>query len=305
MSTDNQPTPITIPVSRYLDPAFAARETELLWPRVWQLACSVDHVRSPGDFYEYRLGQYSTLVVRGRDGVLRAFQNACRHRGSLLCEGSGGELGEIRCPFHRWTWDLEGQLREVPSRREFGVRNEDLPLLEVKVDTWGPMVFVNLDVDAEPLETFLAPVPHDSAWARLDEYQCTASASVPARCNWKTLIDAFSETYHVQGIHREMLPMCDDVYGPQGVWERHGRLIQPYGLASPRLRDRPDDQGVWEAFVESHGQSRRAPHRKGGGRPAHRRCPPAAPSARCWPSEFANATAAWASTCRTSIPIRC
>ena len=253
MSTDHAPTPITIPVSRYLDPTFAELENERLWPRVWQFACSVHHVREPGDFYEYRLGPYSTLVVRGRDGVLRAFQNVCRHRGSQLCEGSGADLGEIRCPFHRWTWDLEGQLREVPSRREFGVRNEDLPLIEVQVDTWGPMVFVNLDLDAEPLETFLSPVPDDSAWARLDEFECTASASVPARCNWKTLIDAFSETYHVQGIHREMLPMCDDVYGPQGVWERHGRLIQPYGLASPRLRDRPDDQEVWEAFVEIMG----------------------------------------------------
>ena len=116
--------------------------------------------------------------------------------------------------------------------------------------------------------SFLAPVPADSAWARLDEYQCTASASVPARCNWKTLIDAFSETYHVQGIHREMLPMCDDVYGPQGVWERHGRLIQPYGLASPRLRDRPDDQGVWEAFVEVMGNRVGLPTDKAAAGPA-------------------------------------
>jgi choline monooxygenase len=253
VSTEPRPTPVRIPVSRYLDPGFAALESERLWPRVWQFACSADHVRSPGDYYEYRLGPYSTLVVRGRDGTLRAFQNTCRHRGSLLCEGGGTGLNEIRCPFHRWTWDLDGRLREVPSRREFGVQNDDLPLFEVRVDTWGPMVFVNLDLDAEPLEAFLSPVPADCAWARLDEFACTASASVPARCNWKTLIDAFSETYHVQGIHREMLPMCDDVNGPQGVWERHGRLIQPYGLASPRLRGRPDDQSVWEAFVEIMG----------------------------------------------------
>ena len=77
--------------------------------------------------------------------------------------------------------------------------------------------------------------------------------SIPAPCNWKTLIDGFSETYHVQGIHREMLPMCDDVNGPQRVWERHGKLQQSYGLPSPRLRDRPDDQQVWEAFVEVMG----------------------------------------------------
>jgi choline monooxygenase len=79
-------------------------------------------------------------------------------------------------------------------------------------------------------------------------------ASIPAACNWKTLIEAFSETYHVQGIHREMLPMCDDVNGPQRLWSRHGKLEQSYGVASPRLRDRPDDQRVWEAFVEIMGE---------------------------------------------------
>ncbi len=246
-------TPVTIPTYRYTRADFAQRELDRLWPRVWQFACTLDHVANAGDWYEYRLGQYSVLIVRGDDGALRAFQNACRHRGSALCAGSGSDLAEIRCPFHRWTWDLRGQLREVPSRREFGVLNDDLPLLPVQIDTWGPLVFVNLDPDSEPLAEFLDPVPADSAWADLDSFHCTAMVSIPARCNWKTLIDGFSETYHVQGIHREMLSMCDDVNGPQQVWRRHGKLEQPYGLGSPRLRDRPDDQRVWEAFVQIMG----------------------------------------------------
>jgi choline monooxygenase len=246
-------TPVTIPTYRYTSAGFAQLELDRLWPRVWQLACTLDHVANAGDWYEYRLGQYSVLIVRGDDGELRAFQNACRHRGSALCNGSGSGLAEIRCPFHRWTWDLRGQLREVPSRREFGVLNDDLPLLPVQIDTWGPLVFVNVDPDSEPLAEFLDPVPADSAWADLDTFHCTAMVSIPARCNWKTLIDGFSETYHVQGIHREMLSMCDDVNGPQQVWRRHGKLEQPYGLGSPRLRDRPDDQRVWEAFVQIMG----------------------------------------------------
>ncbi len=138
-------TPVQIPVYRYTSPEFFAREMELLWPRTWQLACTVDHVAEPGDWYEYRVGPISVLVVRGDDGVLRAFQNVCLHRGSELCSGSGTDLAEIRCPFHRWTWGLDGRLREVPSRREFGVLNDDYPLIGVQVDTWGPMVFVNLD----------------------------------------------------------------------------------------------------------------------------------------------------------------
>ena len=245
--------PVAIPTARYTDAEFARREDARLWPRVWQLACSLDHVANPGDWYEYRIGHSSVLVVRGDDGGLRAFQNACRHRGSELCSGSGEGLAEIRCPFHRWTWDLRGRLREIPSRREFGVLNDDLPLVPVQVDVWGPMVFVNLDPNAGPLAEFLDPVPADSAWADLDTFHCAAAVSVPAQCNWKTLIDGFSETYHVQGIHREMLPMCDDVNGPQITWQRHGKLEQPYGLGSPRLRDRPDDQQIWASFVEIMG----------------------------------------------------
>jgi len=246
-------TPVAIPVHRYTSPEFAQRELRDLWPRVWQLACGVDHVAHPGDYFEYRLGPYSTLVVRGDDGELHAFQNACRHRGSAICEGSGAGLTELRCPFHNWSYDLAGRLCEVPSRRQFGIRNDDYPLLEVQVGTWGPLVFVNPDAKAEPLADFLHPVPADCAWARLDDFRCTAIVSIPARCNWKTLIDGFSETYHVQGIHREMLWMTDDVFGPQETWHRHGKLVQSYGVPSPRLGERPDDQRVWEAFVEVMG----------------------------------------------------
>jgi hypothetical protein len=133
------------------------------------------------------------------------------------------------------------------------LRNEDFPLVPVQVDTWGPMVFVNLDVDAGPLHEYLDPVPADIAWARFEDFRCTHLVTVPLPANWKVCIEAFSETYHVQGIHREMLPMCDDVNSPQEIWERHGRLVQPYGVPSPRLRGPIDDQTVWESFIEVMG----------------------------------------------------
>ena len=246
--------PVGVPSYRYVSKEFAALEVERLWPRVWQLACTTDHVAHPGDFFTYRLGPYSVLLVRGDDGELRAFQNVCRHRGSELRDSAGAGLTEIRCAFHHWTWDLAGRLREVPSRRGFGVlRNDDYPLFSARVGTWGPLVFVNLSDDGEPLAEFLEGVPDDCAWARIEDFRCTYLVSIPVACNWKTLIDGFSETYHVQGIHREMLPMCDDVNSPQRLWTRHGKLEQPYGLPSPRLGTRPDDQTVWEAFVEVMG----------------------------------------------------
>ncbi len=90
-------------------------------------------------------------------------------------------LTEIRCPFHRWTWDLTGKLREIPSRRIFELGATDLPLIPAQVDTWGPLVFVNLALDAEPLAEFLGAVPDDCAWARIDEMRCPTTTRSPAR----------------------------------------------------------------------------------------------------------------------------
>jgi choline monooxygenase len=246
--------PVTIPAARYTDPAFAKLELERLWPHVWQVACSTDHVAQPGDVYEYRCGPYSIIIVRDDDGMLRAFENVCRHRGAALCEGAAAGLTELRCPFHRWSWDLSGRLREVPSRRGFGsLPSEQYGLLPVAVDTWGPLVFVDPSGTAGPLRDFLEGIPDDIAWVGLDEFHCDYLVSVPLPGNWKIISDGFSETYHVQGLHREMLPSVDDVNGPQRLWRHHGKLEQRYGLPSPRFRETPSIDAVWYSFVEVMG----------------------------------------------------
>ena len=247
-------TPVLIPTYRYTSQEFAARENERLWPRVWQLACSADHVASPGDYYEYRAGWLSALVVRGDDGILRGFQNACRHRGNTICQGSGEGLSVLRCPFHRWTWDLAGRLREVPDRRGFGpgLTSEEYGLLPVLVDTWGPFVFVSFDTGAPPLAEFLEGIPAEASWARLEGFRCAAVTRTPVDSNWKVVTEGFSETYHVQGIHPEMLGSIDDVHAPQRLWDLHGASYQYYGVASPRVRD-ADDQAVWDSFLVTQG----------------------------------------------------
>ena len=246
--------PVRVPASRYTSPAFAALEAERVWPRVWQVACTLDHVREPGDFYEYRCGRYSVIIVRGQDGLLHAFQNVCLHRGNSICEGSGSGLDELRCPYHRWAWDLSGALREVPSRKGFGVLdNDELSLLQVQVDSWGPLVFVNLDLAAAPLREYLEGVPADSEWANLAEFRCSFTTLSHVASNWKVVADGFSETYHVQGIHPEMLGSIDDVNTEQHVWDHHSVSRQRYGVASPRLRDR-SDQAVWDSFIVTQGE---------------------------------------------------
>ena len=103
----------------------------------------------------------------------------------------------------------------------------------MQVGEWGRLVFVNLDPDAVPLDEFLEGVPADAAWARLDEFRCVATTRTPVPCNWKVVADGFSETYHVQGLHREMLGSIDDVHAPQRFWDRHGVSYQRYGVPSP------------------------------------------------------------------------
>jgi phenylpropionate dioxygenase-like ring-hydroxylating dioxygenase large terminal subunit len=246
--------PVRIPRERYTSSRFAALEHERLWPHAWLIACSSDHVAEPGDFHEFRCGPMSVVIVRDEAGVLQAFQNVCRHRGNTLCEGSGTGLQELRCRYHRWTWDLQGRLREVPSRRWFGeLRNDEFPLFGARVAEWGRLVWVNLDLDAVPLDEWLEAVPDDVAWARLDEFRCAAMTTTPVACNWKVVNEGFSETYHVQGLHREMLASMDDLHSPQQLWGLHGASYQPYGVPSPRLGENVSGTDVWESFVVTQG----------------------------------------------------
>lgn len=247
-------TPTRVPTTRYTSPEFAARELEHLWPRVWQIACTVDHVSEPGDYFVYTVGPFSVLIVRDTDGVLRAYQNVCRHRGNQLCQGSGGGLTELRCGYHRWSWDLTGRLREVPSRKGFGaLRNDDYPLFAASVDTWGPLVFVNLDPDAMPLAEYLEGVPADIEGLGFDDFRGEVLVTMSVSANWKVVADGFSETYHIQGLHREMIASMDDIDAPQRVWGHTSKSSQRYGVPSPRFRDGLDDQTVWESFVITQG----------------------------------------------------
>jgi phenylpropionate dioxygenase-like ring-hydroxylating dioxygenase large terminal subunit len=246
--------PTRVPAERYYSPAFAQLEIERMWPKVWQVACTVDDVSEPGDYFEYRCGPYSVLIVRDDDGTLRAFQNVCRHRGNSLCAGSGTGLRELRCGYHGWTWDLCGVLKRVPNRKGFGaLQMSEFPLVAARVDTWERLVFVNLDLNAAPLTDFLEAVPDDIAWLGLGDFRCYGTMTIEVDANWKTIADGFSETYHVQTLHPELHGCMDDVYAPQVIWGHAGKSEQLYGVPSPHLKQSPSDAEVWDAYVQTQG----------------------------------------------------
>src|SRR5437016_5884771 len=201
-----------VPKERYTTRDFAELEQTRLWSRVWQIACREEQVAEPGEFVEYTIGDEGVAIVRAETGTLHAFYNACLHRGRRLAEGCGSFAdGAIRCPFHGWCYALDGRLVEVPDREEFVGLPDDLALSPVRVETWGGFVFVNLDPDAEPLLDYLDPLPLLLGPYHLEQMRLRASLSTIIDANWKAVVDAFNEGYHVQGLHRQILPWTDDV----------------------------------------------------------------------------------------------
>ncbi|MGE4652525.1 MAG: aromatic ring-hydroxylating dioxygenase subunit alpha [Myxococcota bacterium] len=251
-----QPLPKRIPTARYTSREWQELEHERLWPSVWQIACTEDCVQAPGDYWEYQVAGVSILVIRGDDGKLRAFQNACPHRGNTLLEGSGQGLREIRCGYHHWCFNLQGGLRSMSPTGDRALtasqRSEGpaaIGLVPVRLGTWGGFVFVNPSPEGEPLSDFLEEIPDELAWVGMEGFSCSQFMTVPIACNWKAAVDAFIETYHLHAVHPQMLAIADDVHTPITLYDKHTKFVQPYGVPSPRRSDGVPDQELWEAFV--------------------------------------------------------
>ncbi len=145
-----------VPRERYFDADFFALEARQLWSRVWQMACRLEEIPEANDFVEYEILDQSILVVRAEDGGVRAFQNACRHRGVRFAAGRGNCAAGFTCPFHGWCYGPDGRNTFVPQAKTFAEHNlqpGDLDLVGVRCEAWGGFVWINLDDDAPPLRS--------------------------------------------------------------------------------------------------------------------------------------------------------
>jgi nitrite reductase/ring-hydroxylating ferredoxin subunit len=195
---------------RYTDPAFARLEHDKLWSRVWQAAARLDEIPEPGDYTTYDIGDQSVMLVRVDASTVKAYHNACPHRGTALSQGCGHfRNGNIICPFHGWRWDLQGRNHYVLERQEFRdgqLRDSDVALREVKVALFAGFVFINLDPNPEPFDDFIAPVRsliEDLAIGDMHHYWWK---SIPVPSNWKVAQEAFFEGYHVPATHPQLEP---------------------------------------------------------------------------------------------------
>ena len=240
-----EPGVTTVAVARYYSKEEHDREVEMLWKRVWQMACHESDIPNVGDTHVYDIAELSFIVVRVSEDEVKAFPNVCLHRGRVLCDSHRKELKAFRCPFHGWSWEINGKLKEVPGHWDFPtVTEEEYSLPEVKVGHWGGFVFINPDPDCESLEDFLGDI--DRHFSIPFERRFKAAHLIKRLpCNWKVAQEAFMESYHVIATHPELLGSFCDVNSKYDVFGNVSRAMSASGTASPHTGGTTPDMSTY------------------------------------------------------------
>ena len=249
-----------VPPTQYTGKDVLAAEYSRLWPRVWQMACREDEIPEVGDHILYEIGDRSLIVVRSAADEVRALYNVCLHRGRQLRD-CPGRVAKFRCPFHGFTWALDGQLQETPTPWDFPhVTDGSFRLPEARVGRWGGFVFVNFDQAAPPLETYLEDIPSIFERWPMEARYTAAHVARPIACNWKLAVEAFVESFHVTDTHPQAASYIGDFNTQYDVWagKRHySRMISPRGIASPSMGEMTQDEILQSS--EPNGESLRVP----------------------------------------------
>ena len=231
----------TLPRDAYFSDAVWRLEKERIFAHDWVCAGREEQLPAAGDYLALDLAGESVLVVRSKAGGLRAFYNTCRHRGCRLVlkpseargDAAGAPAGRfaggIRCPYHSWTYSLDGELRTAPFlEEEDGFRREDFPLWPVGVESWGGFFFLNLSpleaaADGRTLLRQLGPVPERLGRYPLAVLRTARRVVYDVRANWKVLLENYNECYHCAGVHPELckvVPAFRQKGGAELDWDR-------------------------------------------------------------------------------------
>ena len=246
-----------LPAERYTSAAYAEAERTKMWPNVWQFAARDEDIPAPGDYIVYENAGRSYIVSRQADGSVRAFHNVCLHRGRKL-RTQDGSADQFRCPFHGFTWNNDGTLKQIPCRWDFShLRDEDMRLPEARVARWAGYIFLRENPEGPSLEEYLAPLPeHFKRWRH---EECTTAIwvakVVPA--NWKVTMEAFMEAWHTIVTHPQLLPFTGDENAAYWTWGDNVNVnLVPFGIMSPHVdpTGKPE-QWIVDEFVKFNGRS--------------------------------------------------
>ena len=202
--TDDPLSSYTLPGQYYFDSEIYKQEQKKIFYRTWQYACHVSRLGSAGSFFVRDIGDQSVVVVRSKDDSIRAFHNVCQHRAHRLLEGSGNVRSAIVCPYHRWTYELTGELRQALHSEEVkGFPISEICLSAVRAELFCGFVFINLDPDAEPLMTDLEEFEKEvlDLSPKVTELTLADERVIPLAANWKNSVENYSECYHCPNQH--------------------------------------------------------------------------------------------------------
>ena len=230
-----------LPAGRYNDPAFIALEKEFLWQRSWLYACHIDELPEAGSYLLWKKTGAPILIVRGKDEVVRAFYNACRHRGAPVVKDERGKVEGLVCGYHGWTYTLDGRLVNLRDRRDFvGLDLSCRSLLTVRCERFHNWVFINEDPSALPLLEYLAPFDEHFRQFQPETFRFVAKNHFDVQCNVKVLLDAFLEVYHLKSIHQNTVDRFLDHRGTTIALYRNGHSL----MVTPNRRPDWVDPGT-------------------------------------------------------------
>lgn len=241
-----------IDIERYTSPEFHQAEIEKMWSRTWQFGVWSGDIPNAGDIYVYRNVGQSVIIVRQRDGSVKAFRNSCLHRGRELCTEKTHQE-QLRCPYHAFTWSLEGDLKWIPAQWDFPqIDRAGFSLPEVRVEEWNGFFFINMDKNAPSLHSYLGKmVDQWKDWDWSDRYR-SVTVERKLNCNWKAAMDAFIETLHVYSSHPEAALLTPDTATQYDMYpdEPHfSRFHSIVGWASANLSPEPSQQEVLDSYT--------------------------------------------------------
>lgn len=231
---------LIISTDRYCNKDFAEQEWQKVWKRSWTCAGRARDIQEPGEWFKYDLGRESMIVVRQRNKSIKAFYNACQHRGRLLVTEDFGRNYSFVCPYHSWVYGLDGSNHRVTSSECFTSKSlcGDLGLKPVRCETWAGFVFVNMDMDAPPLSDYLGELAGTLDAFTMEDMNVVKDVVLEVPCNWKAAMEAFLEPYHAHVTHAQILPAVDELRNQYDFYPNgHARVITPVGLPSPRFAD--------------------------------------------------------------------
>lgn len=259
---DHAPLISSLEARYYTDPAIFADEKSGLLARTWQFAGHVSEIANPGDYFTFEIAGEQLFCIHGRDGVIRTFYNVCMHRAHRLVNGTGS-CRVVVCPYHAWTYELDGRFRAGPNTKSVpGFPRDDICLTSVRTEVFAGFVFVNLDENAAPMSDWFPGVVDElrEFVPQIDELRPLEWVEISEQCNWKVSVENYSECYHCSVNHPAFVsgvvkPETYDIQPQNGYCLRHttecqnlDRMSYPVDLSANAAAGRYSSWFLWPMF---------------------------------------------------------